>query len=50
MSNNGIADAANVELTDTLDPALTLESITPSQGSCTGTVCNLGTITPSRRR
>ena len=45
VSNNGIADAANVQLAETFDAALTIQSITPSQGSCTGTTCNLGTIT-----
>ena len=42
VTNNGIADAANVQLAETFDSPLTLDSITPSQGSCTGTVCNLG--------
>ena len=45
VTNNGVADAANVELADIFDAPLLLDSITPSQGSCTGTVCNLGTIT-----
>ena len=45
VTNNGVADAANVQLADTFDAPLLLDSITPSQGSCTGTVCNLGTIT-----
>ena len=48
VTNNGIADAANVELAETFDAALIVESITPSQGSCSGTVCNLGTITPGQ--
>ena len=49
VSNNGIADAANVQLAETFDPALTVQlPITPSQGSCTGTTCNLGTITPDQ--
>ena len=45
VTNNGIADAANVQLADSLEAPLILESMTPSQGSCTGAVCNLGTIT-----
>ena len=48
MTNNGVADAANVQLAETFDPPLDLHSITPSQGSCAGTVCNLGTITPGQ--
>ena len=50
VTNNGVADAANVQLTDTFDAPLLADSITPSQGSCTGTVCNLGTITQGRSR
>ncbi len=46
VTNNGVADAANVQLTEIFDAPLIVESITPSQGSCSGpTVCNLGTIT-----
>ena len=45
VTNNGVANAANVELAETFDPALTIQSISPSQGSCSGTTCNLGTIT-----
>ena len=45
VTNNGVADAANVQLTETFEAPLTVESITPSQGSCSGTTCNLGTIT-----
>ena len=37
VTNNGVADAANVQLADTFDAPLLLDSITPSQGSCTGT-------------
>ncbi len=48
VTNNGVADAANVQLTETFDAPLTVESITPSQGSCSGTICNLGTITPGQ--
>ena len=46
VSNNGVADAANVQLAETFDAPLLLDSLVPSQGSCSGTVCNLGTITP----
>ena len=45
VTNNGVADAANVQLTEIFEAPLTVESITPSQGSCSGTICNLGTIT-----
>ena len=45
VTNNGVADAANVQLAEIFDAPLTVESITPSQGSCSGTTCNLGTIT-----
>ena len=48
VTNNGVADAANVQLTEIFEAPLTVESITPSQGSCSGTVCNLGTITPGQ--
>ena len=48
VTNNGVADAANVQLADTFEAPLLLGSLTPSQGSCSGTVCNLGTITPGQ--
>ncbi len=48
VTNNGIADANNVQLNETFDSPLVLDSITPSQGSCTGAVCNLGTIAPGQ--
>ena len=48
VTNHGVADAANVQLAETFDAPLVLDSITSSQGSCTGTVCNLGTITPGQ--
>ena len=48
VTNNGIADANNVQLAETFDSPLVLSSITPSQGSCTGAVCNLGTIMPGQ--
>ena len=50
MTNNGVADAANVQLAETFDAPLLADSLTPSQGSCSETVCNLGTITPGQRR
>jgi uncharacterized repeat protein (TIGR01451 family) len=46
-TNNGPADATNVVVTDTLPTTVMLGSVTPSQGSCTGTTtltCNLGTL------
>ena len=48
VTNNGVADAANVQLTETFDAPLLLDSLTASQGICAGTVCNLGTITPGQ--
>jgi uncharacterized repeat protein (TIGR01451 family) len=48
VTNNGIANANNVALTEAPDPRMTVNSITASQGTCTGTDCNLGTITPSQ--
>ena len=48
VTNNGIADANNVQLVDTFDSPLVLDSIIPSQGLCTGAVCNLGTIAPGQ--
>ena len=48
VTNNGIANANNVQLTDTIDPALTIQSITPSHGTCSGATCNLGTIAPGQ--
>ena len=47
VTNNGVADAANVQLTEVLDTPLIVESITPSQGTCSVSPpdCNLLTIT-----
>ncbi len=47
ITNNGPGIATNVTLTDTLPASVTLQSATPSQGSCSGTTtvtCNLGAI------
>jgi uncharacterized repeat protein (TIGR01451 family) len=46
VSNRGVANAANVQLAEALDPIVIVDSVTPSQGTCTGTTCNLGTIAP----
>jgi uncharacterized repeat protein (TIGR01451 family) len=44
IANNGPSDANTVEVTDDLPAEVSLVSITPSQGTCEGTVCILGTI------
>jgi uncharacterized repeat protein (TIGR01451 family) len=52
VTNNGVADAANVRLDDALDAPLVLDSLTtslpPPNDTCPGTSCNLGTITPGQ--
>jgi uncharacterized repeat protein (TIGR01451 family) len=47
VSNAGPGSAHNVVVTDTIPAGSTLMSATPSQGTCTGAVCNLGTIPAS---
>ena len=47
--NNGPGVATNVMLTDTLPAEVNFVSVTPSQGTCSGTstvTCNLGSIPP----
>ncbi len=44
VTNISNVDAENVIVTDTMPAHVTVISATPSQGSCTGTTCNLGTI------
>ena len=46
ITNDGAFPAENVQLTDVLPPALSVFEATPSQGSCSGAVCSLGTINP----
>ena len=46
VSNGGAITAANVVVTDTLPDHVTLISSTPSQGSCDGITCFLGSIAP----
>ena len=48
MTVTNISDvaAANVVVTDQMPAGVNVISATPGQGSCTGTVCNLGTINP----
>ena len=46
VTNGGPDPATNVQLADTLPFPMQVQSITPSQGSCSGTTCNLGTIAP----
>ena len=44
VTNQGPDAATDVTVTDALPAGTTLDSITPSQGSCTAAVCSLGTI------
>jgi uncharacterized repeat protein (TIGR01451 family) len=44
VTNISNVDAHNVVVTDTMPAHVTVISATPGQGSCTGTICNLGTI------
>ena len=44
VNNAGPANASGIIVTDTLPSALTLQSATPSQGSCAGAVCSLGNL------
>ena len=47
VNNNGPADATGVMLTDVLPADVTFGSVTPSQGSCSGTgvvICALGNV------
>jgi uncharacterized repeat protein (TIGR01451 family) len=46
VTNNGPDPAPNVVVNDALPPGVTLISATPSQGTCAGTTCNLGTLAP----
>ena len=44
VGNNGPSAAGTVTLTDVLPAGLTLRSVTPSRGSCTGATCTLGDL------
>lgn len=44
VNNAGPGSAHNVEVTDTIPAGATLLSAAPTQGTCSGAVCNLGTI------
>lgn len=46
LANAGPGAAAAVNLSDALPAGATLLSAAPSQGSCDGTACNLGSIQP----
>lgn len=47
VGNRGPAAATNVTVVDTLPAGMILVSATPSQGTCGGATCNLGTIAAS---
>ncbi|WP_352427951.1 hypothetical protein [Thermoflexus sp.] len=44
VTNAGPSDAQNTRILLTLPDGLTILGFAPSQGSCTGTTCNLGTL------
>lgn len=47
VANNGPDDATGVQLSSLLPPGVILQSVTPAQGSCSGTTtisCNLGNL------
>ncbi len=44
ISNDGLSDAQNVVVTDTLPAGFNLDSVSSSQGGCTGFPCNLGVL------
>jgi uncharacterized repeat protein (TIGR01451 family) len=44
VTNDGPSTATQVTMTDTLPAPLTLISAVPTQGTCTGLTCNLGTL------
>ena len=44
VANRGVATAYGVQVTDNLPAGTELIAANPSQGSCTGTTCNLGTL------
>ena len=47
VRNAGPASATGVVLTDVLPPEFTFMSAVPSQGTCAGGTCTLGTLAPS---
>lgn len=46
VTNISQVTAENVVVTDQMPAVVTVISATPSQGTCTGTTCNLGTLAP----
>ncbi len=46
VSNISQVTADNVVVTDQMPSVVTFISATPSQGTCTGTTCNLGSLAP----
>ena len=44
VRNGGPSAAGSINLEEVLPEGLVLRSVTPSQGSCTGTTCDLGDL------
>ena len=49
VSNAGPSTATGVRITDVLPAGLTVVAATPSQGTCAGTICDLGSMAVGKR-